>query len=199
MVVQPQEEMGENEAVNEEMDDRLERATTTPTSLDVEQDRGNITKIQSKATPNEPSSLGTSSGGGPRRQKTMGDTIAQTRSENVSKHSNDPLLARDLVVPTLYSCRIDTELLEGLLRSLDWEETNCFGRCLLYDCSFGDQKVASKQGRKIDDIDKDANITLVHATRGDGDEELYDTGVLDGDEVLAEPDSYIKAVPLSVD
>ncbi|GKD06918.1 hypothetical protein Tco_1186603, partial [Tanacetum coccineum] len=44
-------------------------------------------------------SLGTSSGGGPRRQETIGDTISQTRSENVSKFSNDPLLARviDLV------------------------------------------------------------------------------------------------------
>ncbi|GJV83936.1 putative ribonuclease H-like domain-containing protein [Tanacetum coccineum] len=31
---------------------------------------------------------------GPMRQETMGDTIAQTRFENVSKHSNDPLLAR---------------------------------------------------------------------------------------------------------
>ncbi|GJZ11568.1 retrovirus-related pol polyprotein from transposon TNT 1-94 [Tanacetum coccineum] len=66
----------------EPRDDSLERATTTATGLDVEQDRGNISKIQSKATPNEPSSIGTSSGGGPRRQDTMGDTIAQTRSEN---------------------------------------------------------------------------------------------------------------------
>ncbi|GJU42880.1 hypothetical protein Tco_1195837 [Tanacetum coccineum] len=32
--------------------------------------------------------------GGLRCQETMGDTIAQTRSENVSKLSNDPLLAR---------------------------------------------------------------------------------------------------------
>ncbi|GKA69653.1 hypothetical protein Tco_0775717 [Tanacetum coccineum] len=31
---------------------------------------------------------------GPRRQETMGDIIAQTRFENVSKHSNDPLLTR---------------------------------------------------------------------------------------------------------
>ncbi|GKA06001.1 putative ribonuclease H-like domain-containing protein [Tanacetum coccineum] len=83
-----------DEAVNEEMDDSLERAATTATSLDAEQDRGNINKTQSKATLNEPSSLGTSSGSGPRRQETMGDTIAQTRSENVSKHSNDPLLVR---------------------------------------------------------------------------------------------------------
>ncbi|GKD02898.1 hypothetical protein Tco_1177872 [Tanacetum coccineum] len=45
------------------------------------------------ATPNEPSSIGTSSGGGPRLQDTMGDTIAQTRFENMSKTSNDSLLA----------------------------------------------------------------------------------------------------------
>ncbi|GKD36993.1 hypothetical protein Tco_1257200 [Tanacetum coccineum] len=36
----------------------------------------------------------TSSGSSPRCQETMGDTIAQTRFENVSEHSNDPLLAR---------------------------------------------------------------------------------------------------------
>ncbi|GJV89024.1 hypothetical protein Tco_1532962 [Tanacetum coccineum] len=83
-----------DEAVNEEMDDSLVRAATTASSLEAEQDSGNINKTQSKATPNEPSSLGTSSGDGPRRQETMGDTIAQTRSENVSKLSNDPLLAR---------------------------------------------------------------------------------------------------------
>ncbi|GKE50618.1 hypothetical protein Tco_1481876, partial [Tanacetum coccineum] len=83
-----------DEAVNEEMDDSLERAATTATSLDAEQDRGNINKTQSKATLNEPSSLGTSSGSGPKCQETMGDTIAQTGFENVSKTSNDSLLAR---------------------------------------------------------------------------------------------------------
>nr|GEY15090.1 hypothetical protein [Tanacetum cinerariifolium] len=59
----------------------------------VNEDIGNISKIQSKATPNEPGSQGTSSGGGPKCQETMGDTVAQTRSERVSKISNDPLLA----------------------------------------------------------------------------------------------------------
>nr|GEV36442.1 ribonuclease H-like domain-containing protein [Tanacetum cinerariifolium] len=82
-----------DEAINEEMDDSLKRATTTATSLDAEQDRGNISKTQSKATPNEPSSPRTSSGDGPRRQDTMGDTIYHTRSENVFKFSNNPLLA----------------------------------------------------------------------------------------------------------
>nr|GEU63366.1 putative ribonuclease H-like domain-containing protein [Tanacetum cinerariifolium] len=50
-----------DEAVNEEMYDSLERDTTS-TSLDAEQERGNITKTQSKAALNEPSFIGTSSG-----------------------------------------------------------------------------------------------------------------------------------------
>ncbi|GJU36261.1 hypothetical protein Tco_1184615 [Tanacetum coccineum] len=72
MMVQDQEEVGEDEAVNKEMDASLVRAATTATGLEAEQD----------------------SGGGVRRQETTRDTIAQTRSENVSKLSNDPLLAR---------------------------------------------------------------------------------------------------------
>ncbi|GJZ00836.1 hypothetical protein Tco_0518265 [Tanacetum coccineum] len=94
MTVQAQQEQGEDKTIYEERDDSLERVATTVTGLDVEHDRGNINKTQSNETPNEPSSPGTSSGGGSRRQETMGDTIAQTRSENVSKLSNDPLLVR---------------------------------------------------------------------------------------------------------
>ncbi|GJR67603.1 hypothetical protein Tco_0013668 [Tanacetum coccineum] len=56
-----------DEAVNKDLDDSLVRDTTTISSLEAEQDSGNINKTQSKATPNEPSSPGTSSGGGPRR------------------------------------------------------------------------------------------------------------------------------------
>nr|GEV06052.1 putative reverse transcriptase domain-containing protein [Tanacetum cinerariifolium] len=81
-----------DEAVNEEMDDSLERAATTAASLDAEQNRGNISKTQSKATPNEHGSQGTSSGGGPRGQEAMRDIVSQTRSKRVSKISNDPLL-----------------------------------------------------------------------------------------------------------
>ncbi|GJZ00929.1 retrovirus-related pol polyprotein from transposon TNT 1-94 [Tanacetum coccineum] len=72
------------------------RATTTATGLDAEHNRGNISKTQSKATPNEPSSIGSRFRNlwwsqAPRTQG--GITIAQTRSENVSKFSNDLLLA----------------------------------------------------------------------------------------------------------
>nr|GEV04242.1 hypothetical protein [Tanacetum cinerariifolium] len=60
-----------DEAVNEEMDDSLERAIATATSLDSKQDRG----------------------GGPMCQEAMRDVVAYSRSERVSKISNDPLLA----------------------------------------------------------------------------------------------------------
>ncbi|GKD68718.1 putative reverse transcriptase domain-containing protein [Tanacetum coccineum] len=43
-----------DEAVKEEMDDSLVRATTTASSLEAEQDNGNNIKTRSKATPNEP-------------------------------------------------------------------------------------------------------------------------------------------------
>ncbi|GJS87993.1 hypothetical protein Tco_0770629 [Tanacetum coccineum] len=62
-----------DEAVHKELGDSLVRAATTASSLEAEQDSG-----------------GWSSGA----QETIGDTIAQTRFENVSKHSNDSLLAR---------------------------------------------------------------------------------------------------------
>ncbi|GKC04619.1 hypothetical protein Tco_0996229, partial [Tanacetum coccineum] len=100
----------------------------------VEQDSGNINKTQSKATPNESSSQGTNSGGGPWCQETMGDT---TVFESVSKHSNDSLLARG---NTLQSDEDSLKLNE-----------------LMALC-----KDTPKHGR-IDAIDADEEITLVSA------------------------------------
>ncbi|GJZ55853.1 hypothetical protein Tco_0611046, partial [Tanacetum coccineum] len=85
-----------NEAVYKELDDSLVRAATTAFSLEAKQDIGNIDKTQSKETPNEAGSQGTTSSGGPRRQETIGDTTARTRFESASKLYNDPLLARVL-------------------------------------------------------------------------------------------------------
>nr|GEU72268.1 putative ribonuclease H-like domain-containing protein [Tanacetum cinerariifolium] len=61
-----------DEAIHKELGDRLVRAATIASGLKVEQD----------------------SGGGPRCQETMRNTIAQTRFENVFKKSNDSLLVR---------------------------------------------------------------------------------------------------------
>ncbi|GKC50096.1 hypothetical protein Tco_1072841 [Tanacetum coccineum] len=137
-----------DEAVYKELDDSLVRAATTASSLEAEQDSGNIIKTRSKATPNEAGSQGTTSGGGPRRQETMGDTIAQTRFENVSKLSNDPLLARVGLSARIESSRDEEDLGED----------------------------ASKQGRRIHDIDADEGITLVN--------EIFDVDAFAGEEVF---------------
>ncbi|GJZ47068.1 hypothetical protein Tco_0600900 [Tanacetum coccineum] len=57
-----------------------------------------------------------------------------------------------------------------------------------FEGSLGAQEDASKQGRKIADLDADAEVTLIDETQGRNDEDLmFDTGVLDGDEVFEEP------------
>ncbi|GJT97653.1 hypothetical protein Tco_1093171 [Tanacetum coccineum] len=164
------------ETVYKEMDDSLEKAATTATVLDAEQDRVNIDKTQSKTTPNEPSSLGTRSGGGPRRQETIGDTIAQARSENVSKLSNDPLLTRenkDCSSLGDYKFKTESQEVREERRITRTKAKRLYkvGRSARIvssdEASLGDQEDASKQGRKIDDIDKDAEITLVDETQGD--------------------------------
>ncbi|GJX59255.1 hypothetical protein Tco_0290645 [Tanacetum coccineum] len=74
-----------NEVVHKELVDSLVRASTTASSLEAEQDVGNINKTRSKETPNESSSLETTSGGGPRCQETMEDTNAQNRVLDLEK------------------------------------------------------------------------------------------------------------------
>ncbi|GKE25015.1 hypothetical protein Tco_1436527, partial [Tanacetum coccineum] len=63
------------------------------------------------------------------------------------------------------------------------------------EASLGDQEDASKQGRKIDDIDADAEITLVDETQGRHDDDLmFDTCVLNDEEVFAGQDMAEKKV-----
>nr|GEW12053.1 retrovirus-related Pol polyprotein from transposon TNT 1-94 [Tanacetum cinerariifolium] len=166
-----------DESINEEMDDILERATTTSTSLDAEHDMGNISKTQSKATPNEPSSPGTSSGGGSKHQDTMGDTIAQTRSENASKFSNDPLLA-GVNTPQSGEDRIQLKELMELYTNLQ-QRVGLSARVESFanEESLGEEG-ASKQGR-ISDIDANQDIYLVNVHR---DEDIF--GVNDQDDTL---------------
>ncbi|GJR58137.1 hypothetical protein Tco_1500299, partial [Tanacetum coccineum] len=133
---------------------------------------------------------GTSSGGGPKSQETMEDTISHTRSENVSKFSNDPLLARGK---------------KGGSRTHKLKRLYKVGRSERVissnEASLGDQEDASKQGRKIDDIDKDAEITLVDETQGRySDDIIFDVSDLAGEEVIvAEQGVSDKDVNLSVD
>nr|GEW99311.1 hypothetical protein [Tanacetum cinerariifolium] len=192
-----------NKAIHKKLGDRLVRAATTASSLEAEQD----------------------SGGGPRCQKTIEDTIAQTRFERVSKQSNDRLIARG---NTLQSDK-DSLKLDELMslctniqnRVLDLEQTKTtqkmeigsqrdkiaslkrrfkklekrnrsrtHGLKRLYKVglstrveSSGDEESlgedASKQGRRINAIDADEDITLVSVA----DNEMFDVNVLGGEEV----------------
>nr|GEY26346.1 hypothetical protein [Tanacetum cinerariifolium] len=175
-----------DEAVNEEMDYSLEKATITATSLDAEQDRGNIFKTQSKATPNEPGSQETSSGDGPRCQETIRDTVAQTRVLDLE------------TTKTTQSLEIDS--LKRRVKKFESRKRSRTHRLkILYKVglsarveSFEDEGLgeedASKQGR-IADIDVNEDIYLVNVHN---DEDMFGVNDLDGDEankvVIQEPE-----------
>ncbi|GJV21205.1 hypothetical protein Tco_1370225 [Tanacetum coccineum] len=197
MVEKNQAEMGEDEAVYKELGDSLVRAATTASSLEAEQNSGNITKTRSKTIPNESSSLGTTSGGGPRCQETMGDTIAQTRFENVSKLSNDSLLARGNTLQSDEDRLKLNELMELCTtlqkKVLDLEKTKttqaneiAIGLTARVE-SFGDQEDlgedASTPGERINAIDADEDITLVNV-QDDADNEMFNVNDLNGEEVF---------------
>ncbi|GJU39698.1 putative ribonuclease H-like domain-containing protein [Tanacetum coccineum] len=154
-----------DEAVHKELGDNLVRVATTASSLEAEQDSGNINKTRSKATPNESSSQGTNSGGGSRCQETMGDNIAQTRFENVSKHSNDSLLARGNTLQSDED-RLKLDELMALCttlqnRVLDLEKTKTTQHNEIASLKRRVKKLKKKN--RIDAIDVDEEITLVSA------------------------------------
>ncbi|GJX54132.1 hypothetical protein Tco_0282501 [Tanacetum coccineum] len=182
MMEQAQEDMGKgsassvptgdvvDEAVCKEWDDRLVRAATTASSLGAEQDNGNIIKTQSK-----------------------------TRPERVSKQSNDLPLSR---VNTLRSgedrlklrelMELSTKLHERVIDLENSKTTQALVESS-EDKGLGDQEDASKQWRKIVDIDDDAEITLVDETQGrNNDDDMFDINDLEGDEVIVESDVVTK-------
>ncbi|GJU93914.1 putative ribonuclease H-like domain-containing protein [Tanacetum coccineum] len=178
---------GEDEAAHKELGDSLVRAATTSSSLETEQDSGNINKTQSKATPNKSSSLGTTSGGGPRgntlrsdedRLKldelmalctTLQNMVLDLKKTKTAQHNEIASLKRR-VKKLKKKNRSRTHKLKRLYKvgltarveSSDNEE------------SLGED--ASKQGR-INDIDADDEITLVSVQNVD--EEMFDVNVLD--------------------
>ncbi|GKB91358.1 hypothetical protein Tco_0963630 [Tanacetum coccineum] len=186
-----------DEAVYEEMDDSLERAAITATSLDAEQDRGNVNKTQSKVTLNEPSSLGTSLGCGPRRQETIGDTIAQTGFENVSKTSNDSLLAGVNTTRSDEDRLKLNELMEFCTklqqRVIDMENTKTAQAQEITSLKLRVKKLEKKGGsrtHKLKRLYKVGRSARVISS---------DEASLDGDEVLAVPEVIVKDVNLTVD
>ncbi|GJU59476.1 putative ribonuclease H-like domain-containing protein [Tanacetum coccineum] len=110
--------------------------------------------------------------------------------ENVSKHSNDPLLSGEdnIQLKELIDFFKNLEKKEGL-RTHKLKRLYKVGLSRRVEssneASLGDQKDASKQGRKIDDINKDAEVILVDETQGMyGDDQMFDVSDLAGKAVF---------------
>ncbi|GKA23285.1 retrovirus-related pol polyprotein from transposon TNT 1-94 [Tanacetum coccineum] len=174
-----------DEAVYEEWDDRVERATTTATSLDAEQASGNINKTQSTTIPNVPLPQGIGAGGSPRCQEAMGGSIAQTRSERVPTPPYDSPLLR---VNTLGSDEGSMTLQElmvlctTLSKKVESLEADLKQTKQVYGAAY--TKLIMK-GRMIEEIDQDAGVTLVTPTQGE-DQPEDQLGVLSAAKILAD-------------
>ncbi|GJW22830.1 integrase, catalytic region, zinc finger, CCHC-type containing protein [Tanacetum coccineum] len=172
MMVQAQEEMGKGSA--NPTDPHHTPIITQPS----------ISQPQKKQKPRKPKRKDTEI------PQSSGPTVPiadeAANEENVPTHSNDPLLSRQSwggkkkggsrthKLKRLFKVSRSTQVVSSK------------------DEGLGDQKDASKQGRKIDDIDQDAEVTLVDETQGRYDDaQMFDTDVFNGEEVFVAEQSEI--------
>ncbi|GKA13548.1 reverse transcriptase domain-containing protein [Tanacetum coccineum] len=161
-----------DEAIHKELGDSFMRYCHLLFSLEAEQDSGNINKTQSKATPNESSSQGTNSGGGPRCQETMRDTIAQTRVLDLEKTKTTQQMR--FLVETTRVKKLEKKNRSRTHRLKRLYKVGLTARVESFDNEESLGEDASKQGR-IDAIDADEEITLVS---------VHDVNVSAGEEVF---------------
>ncbi|GKE78756.1 hypothetical protein Tco_1544876, partial [Tanacetum coccineum] len=181
-----------DKAVHKELGDSLVWAATTASSLEAEQDNGNINKTQSKVTPNESSSQGTNSGGGPWCQETMRDTITQNRLKlnelmTLCTTLQNRVLDLEKTKTTQHN---EISSLKKRVKKLEKKDRSRIHRLeRLYkvgltarvESSDNEESLgedASKQGR-IDAIDADEEITLVsvHDVNVSGNKEVFATTI----------------------
>nr|GEU43403.1 uncharacterized mitochondrial protein AtMg00810-like [Tanacetum cinerariifolium] len=191
MVIQNQSKLGEDEAVHKELGDSLVRASTTASSLRAEQDSGNITKTQSKATPNESSSQGRNSRVGPRCRETMGDTTSQIRFESVSKHPNNLLFTRGNILRSDEDSMKLNELmalcttLQNMV--LDLEKTTTTQRNEIDSLKRRVKKIKKRNRSRTHKLKRLYKVGLSARVESSGYEEsleMFDVDDLGGDEVF---------------
>ncbi|GJX36317.1 uncharacterized mitochondrial protein-like protein [Tanacetum coccineum] len=195
-----------DEAVHKELGDSLVRVATTASSLEAEQDSGNITKTQSKATPNESSSLGTTLGGGPRGNTLRSDEDSLKLNELMELCTNLQTRVLDLEKTKTTQANEIASLKRRVkkLERKDRSRTHKLKR--LYKVSLtarvessGDEEDlgedASKQGRRINAIDADEGITLVNV-QDDADNEMFDVNALNDEEefVVGQNENVVEKV-----
>ncbi|GKA03363.1 hypothetical protein Tco_0676144 [Tanacetum coccineum] len=161
-----------DETVYKEWEDRMERAATTASSLDAEQD----------------------SGSGPRCQDTiLGGADAQTRfGEQKEKRDVKESLCEELIddrSPFWKEIEVNAGNSNFMLHNLVLQVQVNVAEGVREEI----REDAFNQGRSIEDIDKDAEVSLVDETQGRSDDaEMFDTDALIGNEVFAENDMIEK-------
>ncbi|GJZ09790.1 putative ribonuclease H-like domain-containing protein [Tanacetum coccineum] len=130
-------------------------------------------------------------------EQDSGDTIAQTRFKNVSKYSNDSLLARedkDLSTYEIVGLKKRVKKLKKKRRSRTHKLKRLYkvGLTARVESSRDEESLgedASKQGRNKA-IDADEDITLVNV-QDDADNEMFDVNVLNGEEMLVKEQEVV--------
>nr|GEW44023.1 uncharacterized mitochondrial protein AtMg00810-like [Tanacetum cinerariifolium] len=151
------------------------------------------------ATPNEASFLGTTSGGGPKCQKAIGDTIAQTRFENVSKQSNDSLLARGNTLQSDEDTLKLSELMELCTnlqtRVLDLEKTKTTQALEIDSLKRRVKKLEKKQRLRTNKLKRLYDVGLTARVDSfEDDAKMFDVCDLHGEEVFVEKEVADKEV-----
>ncbi|GJY82416.1 hypothetical protein Tco_0495792 [Tanacetum coccineum] len=176
-----------DKAVYKELDDSLVRATTIASSLEAEQDSGNIIKTRSKATPNELVPKELLWAVVPGAKKSWGILLLKL---GLRMYLNFPMIHCSQETKKTTQANEITSLKTRVkkLEKKDRSRTHKLKR--LYKVSLSDRvessrdeedlgEDASKQGRRIHDIDVDEDITLVN-----DDNEIFDVDTLVGGEVF---------------
>nr|GEV71805.1 reverse transcriptase domain-containing protein [Tanacetum cinerariifolium] len=156
------------------------------------------------ATPNEASFLGTTLGGGPKCQKAIGDTIAQTRFENVSKLSNDSLLTRGNILQSNEDRLKLSELMELCTnlqtRVLDLEKTKTTQALEIDSLKRRVKKLEKKQRlrtnklKRLYDVGLIARVDCSECKQSLDDAKMFDVSDLHGEEVFVEKEVVDKEV-----
>nr|GEW77876.1 hypothetical protein [Tanacetum cinerariifolium] len=153
----------------DEMHDGLGRATTTVSSLEAEQGSGNISKTQTKAIPSWLSSLRTSSEGGLGCHFTMGDSPVQARPERLSNlpmnhHSEKNELTSTKAVYNKALITL-TNRVKKLVKKLKHKRKRAIIDSSKKEEASLDHEDFPKQGRMIEEINKDENVNLVKSNK----------------------------------
>ncbi|GJT10039.1 hypothetical protein Tco_0857081, partial [Tanacetum coccineum] len=166
-----------DELVYEERDDSLERATTTATGLDAEQDRGVNTPL---------------SGEDSLQLKELMEFCTKLQQKVLDLENTKTAQAHEI---TSLKKRVKKLERKKKLRTHSLKRLYKVGLSARIDSSYdeatlGDQEDASKQGRKIDDIDADNDITL-DSTHFDTDPDMFGMHDLDSDKVFVETEEHV--------